>query len=655
MKRQIFILFFSLFSTVLLAQNSTFTLSNKRPALGDGYIYYSGPHTASMTDLNGDGYPDLVIGGVPYIVYQYFYQNAIMYLYDPQKNNFEYVDTVRDDSGKIIMGEYVGAADIDFDGKAEIIYNYPGTYSWDPGTSIRFEQQGVNRFAYMDTLRDTVKKPYYFPQGADFYDYNHDSLMDVYYPAGNYIYYAENRGDTAFAFKYELQDTSGESVLFPSEVSKTDFYTYVKNSDTLSTNILVSLGNHYVLNYEMTDSNKVIFDDTLCLYDDKPITLDDYGLMLAYAHDGRNYYLKFGYNKAVQRYMKTDTGIIEYDYPIASNSLVRTSHYTLIYFYDLDHDGKKDLFMSDVDGTLLYSRNISTKGNIYFALPDTLRTDDTLFRTGMYFYFAIDDLNNDGKADLFVANYNGILSRYEQVSGTNFKYIGDITNLGEPASIAISDFNHDGKKEITSLTQRTCDFTAFDYNMDNNTITDTVLHYWFVYGSPMIAVGDINGDGYDDMLVGYYDNVYQYLDVYINDKNDSLVNQNGTTPEWYFGRFGTYYSLALCDADGDGQQELFGSKTSGTVDYFNYTFSSESALVNNYVEQTFFSPNPARDQISFDSQLRYIEIYNLSGQKVLIKQNPENALNISPLTKGVYIIRSQAMDGKMYYSKLIKL
>ena len=66
-------------------------------------------------------------------------------------------------------------------------------------------------------------------------------------------------------------------------------------------------------------------------------------------------------------------------------------------------------------------------------------------------------------------------------------------------------------------------------------------------------------------------------------------------------------------------------------------------------------PNPATDviNINFDNKIDYIEIYNVSGQKVFETQNNKNSINVSEYPTGIYVIKIKN-DKTLYFEKFLK-
>ena len=67
-------------------------------------------------------------------------------------------------------------------------------------------------------------------------------------------------------------------------------------------------------------------------------------------------------------------------------------------------------------------------------------------------------------------------------------------------------------------------------------------------------------------------------------------------------------------------------------------------------------PNPAKDIISFQSELPLasVEIFSLTGSKVLSQSNNFEQVALGNLAKGIYMLKASAADGKVATQKLIK-
>lgn len=178
---------------------------------------------------------------------------------------------------------------------------------------------------------------------------------------------------------------------------------------------------------------------------------------------------------------------------------------------DVNGDGKPDIVTSNYySNTVSVLRNTSAKGGINCNSFAT-KTD---FTTGNHPYSAtLADLNGDGKPEIIVANSaDSSVSVFPNTTGpgstVNF---GPRINLAAgcmPYSIAVADFDGDGKQDIAVVN-----------SMSRTVSVIRNIHTGPAFGSasfaskvdfatgimPMsISVGDINGDGKPDMVITNY-------------------------------------------------------------------------------------------------------------------------------------------------------
>jgi len=185
---------------------------------------------------------------------------------------------------------------------------------------------------------------------------------------------------------------------------------------------------------------------------------------------------------------------------------------------------------------------------------------------------AVGDFNGDGKMD-FVGIVSGypnnllyvFLSQGDGTFSANFLY--DVP-YGITDAVAVVDFNHDGFLDLAATTQTPSTQNQVSVFLGRGDGTfQNPISYPTPYSPDALAVGDFNGDGKIDMVVGGY---YSYSLYFFAGNGDGTFQPMVSTPPSR-----NFNSLVVADFNGDGILDLAdGSLTFITLGKGDGTFQT---------------------------------------------------------------------------------
>jgi hypothetical protein len=200
---------------------------------------------------------------------------------------------------------------------------------------------------------------------------------------------------------------------------------------------------------------------------------------------------------------------------------------------DFNNDGKLDLVVTDDDGFTV------SLGN-----GDGTFQKQTFYNTQLSYFLAVGDFNNDGNLDIVVANLGPSTVDVFLGNGDG-TFQAPITSSTTEGSyfVAVGDFNNDKKADIAlidppyiSVLLGNGDGT-FQAPSDNDSFS----------GAEWLAVGDFNNDHKLDVIVtGTFGASYN-IGVLLGNGNGTLQNSINTALEYVPG------TVAVGDLNGDGK------------------------------------------------------------------------------------------------------
>ena len=256
-------------------------------------------------------------------------------------------------------------------------------------------------------------------------------------------------------------------------------------------------------------------------------------------------------------------------------------------FADIDQDGDLDFFWGDFfePGVLFVENTGSCSEPILRTDPLPLVVDDTISTSG-YNVPVLEDVDSDGDLDLFVGVLGGAFNPnltttqnfhfYEQVDG-NFvhrseRYIYTL-DVGSESIPSFADLDGDGDLDILlankldpddTQTSRLVHFENVGSQRDPAFLQRAHLPLFVMYHYAP-ALGDLDGDGDLDMLVGTWN---RGVALYLNQgtrAQPEFILEDTTLVRLTRGSNST---PALTDVDGDGDLDLFIGESSGELNFY---------------------------------------------------------------------------------------
>jgi len=338
-------------------------------------------------------------------------------------------------------------------------------------------------------------------------------------------------------------------------------------------------------------------------------------------------------------------------------------------FADIDGDGDFDLFAGG--SNLEFYENIGSSQNPIFG-PILNNAFNLTNNNYDYVDPNIIDIDNDGDLDIFITSYYGSIVYYENIgtttngsfsSGINNPFGFTLTQTYYDLKFSFSDLDDDGDYDVLAYGYGyyTSGFLYFE-----NTGTSTSPTFGSALTSPFLltdpfyssdyhnlAIDDIDLDGDLDLVVGDYYGNFNYFENIGNSTSPSFLspisNPFGIQREEYTS------TPVFIDIDDDGDNDLFSALNHLTyferIDSIN-TFVEE---VDN-LEKLILAPNPAKNVLSIlsNSELEYVEIFNIAGKKIINLKEGFEHINVGSLKTGVFIVKITLTDKTVITKKLIK-
>ncbi len=348
--------------------------------------------------------------------------------------------------------------------------------------------------------------------------------------------------------------------------------------------------------------------------------------------------------------------------------------------YDFDHDGLKDLFISNYGyydtswydhgylNSIFISKISLYKNTGTWTLPEfTLVTNDFADLSNLKLnaiYPTFGDINHDGKSEMLIGNSTGNILYFSNNASTgqsdefvladpNFQKI----NVGEFSTPQLFDLNQDSifdlvigeRKGKLHYYENTGTKSNPVFKLKNDSLGKVdVTNYkksWYGYSIPCFIKNSHDSlvlfTGCENGNIGYYKHIENNLNNSFELGENNLLSINE----------GIRTSVAIDDIDHDGLLDMFVGNYRGGLSFYK----GDTNLIHNSITETStlpcsinIFPNPANDIVTIqfeqtptDLKNLHISVFNTLNQIVFEnKMNESNSISISTVDypQGFYAI-----------------
>lgn len=235
---------------------------------------------------------------------------------------------------------------------------------------------------------------------------------------------------------------------------------------------------------------------------------------------------------------------ISFDYPITISGFQGDTQDAAI--ADLDNDGKNDIAIVNYQGSFSIVRNTSSPGTLSFASPVSFSL------TSLALGIDCGDIDGDGKKDIITFQGNGSISVFRNVT-TAINNISFAPEINIPLTleyyarpdknIKLIDYDNDGKLDVVLFAYEGV-YILLNKSTPSNVAFQPIFKYGLTYGAASGLIENFSGSAMPDM----FSNAYSYLNSLV--KNTSKPNNIINNKEVLIDHGGGYVAAADFNLDG---------------------------------------------------------------------------------------------------------
>ncbi|HVN24441.1 MAG TPA: FG-GAP-like repeat-containing protein [Syntrophorhabdales bacterium] len=230
---------------------------------------------------------------------------------------------------------------------------------------------------------------------------------------------------------------------------------------------------------------------------------------------------------------------------------------------DMNHDGKDDIVVGNAGCNLM----------VFLQNPAGGFDSGIAYPTGDSAIIKIADLNNDGRMDIVsTSSQNNTVSIWYQNAGGGLDppVFHSLVHGGYGGSdLAVGDINNDGRTDIVVIRGDAGTDVAIGVltqKMDGTFNEAIYYNLPLVSQKASLAIGDVNGDGLNDVLVGYWSSALPYPGTRIGVFAQNA--QGGLDPAVSYETDANSQSIQIADVNGDGLNDIIARHRVSTLGVF---------------------------------------------------------------------------------------